>query len=64
MSEDFLIKDTPTLMEQNLPVFSQIELSIQQMVKFLFKLSIMCLFLQLSLRTCSQKSGTTTIFTM
>ena len=32
MTDAFLIKDTPSLMETNLPVFSQIELSIQQMV--------------------------------
>ena len=32
MTDDYLIKDTPTLIDQNLPVFSQIELSIQQMV--------------------------------
>ena len=36
MTDDYLIKDTPTLMDQNLPVFSQIELSIQQMVVIFF----------------------------
>jgi hypothetical protein len=37
MTDEFLIKDTQTLMETNLPVFSQIELKIQQMVRLLFK---------------------------
>ena len=38
MTDAFLIKDTPSLMETNLPVFSQIELSIQQMVFWFVKI--------------------------